>query len=153
MVDRKPTVDNFSVLPNGGGCGGGWRMDQIPIFRFILWIGVDPILPSFQDWYLSLVLYLRWSCSLVSSFGWSNKPAKQGNEIKTKNLSHKNVDPKFFAFLPFNGLLVLKVNWRTLITSKLSEIKIKFSKRGWKYFFQSLFSSLAIWSKLHNKYI
>ena len=91
--------------------------------------------------------------TLVSSFGWSNKPAKQGNEIKTKNLSHKNVDPKFFAFLPFNGLLVLKVNRRTLITSKLSEIKIKFSKRDWKYFFQSFFSSLAIWSKRNNKYI
>ena len=97
-------------------------------------IGGPPILLSFQDWYLSLVLYLRWSCSLVSSFGWLNKPAKQGNEIKTKNLGHKNVDPQF-SCLPFHGLLVFKVNWIKLITSKLSELKLKFSKRDWKCFF------------------
>ena len=43
---------------------------------------------------LSLVSCLRRSCSLVFSGGWSKKPAKQGNEFKTKNLSHNNVTDK-----------------------------------------------------------
>ena len=124
-------VDNLEVPSNRGrdGCGGGWRIE--PQF-FILFseLGVGPILLSFQDWYLSLILYLRWSCSLVSSFGRSNKPAKQGNEIKTK---HKNVvaairvkvhvfqerlkiiSPFFFLTWPseVNCIKIYLITWRT----------------------------------------
>ena len=79
--------------------GDGGRID--PQF-FILFseVGVGPILLSFQDWYLSLVSCLKWSCALVSSAGLSKKPAKERKEIKTKNLSHKiRWPPIFFSFL------------------------------------------------------
>ena len=114
-------VDNLEVPSNRGGDGG--RIE--PQF-FILFseLAVDPILLSFQDWYLSLILYLRWSCSLVSSFGRSNKPAKQGNEIKTKHLSHKN--------------LVAAIG-----------VKVHVFQERLKIISPVFFSYLAIWSKLH----
>ena len=31
-MDRKPKVDNFSVRPNGGGCGGGLADGSNPNF-------------------------------------------------------------------------------------------------------------------------
>ena len=106
-----------------GVVGDGGRIE--PQF-FILFseLGVDPILLSFQDWYLSLILYLRWSCSLVSSFGRSTKPAKQGNEIKTKHLSHKNVVAAI-------------------------RVKVRVFQERLKIISSVFFSYLAVWSKLH----
>ena len=92
-------VENCYKVSNRGGCDGEWWTDRTPFFHFILWIGGRSNFAFFPrlifvSCLLSLVSCLRWSCSLVSSCGWSKKPTKQGNEIKTKNLSHKNVTDK-----------------------------------------------------------
>ena len=92
-------VENCYKVSNRGGCDGEWWTGRTPFFHFFLWIGGRSNFAFFPrlifvSCLLSLVSCLRWSCSLVSSCGWSKKPTKQGNEIKTKNLSHKNVTDK-----------------------------------------------------------
>ena len=66
--------------------GDGGRID--PQF-FILFseLGVDPILFCFSRLIFVTGLILKVIVFLGISFGWWKKPAKLGNEIKTKNLS------------------------------------------------------------------
>lgn len=64
------TGNRFWFLSKVGGVGDGERIEP-QFFHFIPWIWGRSNF-AFQDWYLSLVSCLRWSCFLVFSFGWLN---------------------------------------------------------------------------------
>ena len=93
-------VDKCYKLSNRGGCGGGWWTDRPPIFHFIPWIGSRSNSDFFPRFIFVAGIILKVIVFLGISFGWSKKPAKQGNEIKTKNLSQRTL-PAFILCRTF----------------------------------------------------
>ena len=93
-------VDKCYKLSNRGVCGGGWWTDRPPIFHFIPWIGSRSNSDFFPRFIFVAGIILKVIVFLGISFGWSKKPAKQGNEIKTKNLSQRTL-PAFILCRTF----------------------------------------------------
>ena len=92
-------VDKCYKLSNRGGCGGWWT-DRPPIFHFIPWIGSRSNFDFFPRFIFVAGIILKVIVFLGISFGLSKKPAKQGNEIKTKNLSQRTL-PAFILCRTF----------------------------------------------------
>ena len=93
-------VDKCYKLSNRRGCGGRWWTDRPPIFHFILWIGSRSNFVLFSRLIFVTGLILKVIVFLGISFGWWKKPAKLGNEIKTKNLSQRTL-PAFILCQTF----------------------------------------------------
>ena len=98
-------VDKCYKLSYRGGVwwgvwGGGWWTDRPPIFHFIPWIGSRSNSDFFPRFIFVAGIILKVIVFLGISFGWSKKPAKQGNEIKTKNLSQRTL-PAFILCRTF----------------------------------------------------
>ena len=93
-------VDKCYKLSNRRGCGGGWWTDRPPIFHFILWIGSRSNFVLFSRLIFVTGIILKVIVFQVISFGWWKKPAKLGNEIKTKNLSKRTL-PAFILCQTF----------------------------------------------------